>query len=190
MSRITDENIGLGKGPTASDERLKKKADEGRSSRAVSDRRITEDRENTDYVRASARRNEFLSNILPDPPELPGYKMIWLSTTNNQDTIPERMRRGYAPVKMEDIPGYDSWQIKSGDWTGYVGVREMLLFKIPIKIWEEDMNFLHHQAPLDEERGIKDSISSLKGELGSKGKLIVESGMDELAAPVRNPKWN
>lgn len=190
MTKLVNEDIGLGRGTVASDERLKKKADENRTSRSVTDRSISEDRENTDHVRASARRNEFLTNILPDPPELPGYKLIWLSTTNNVDTIQTRMRRGYVPVKLEDIPGYESWQIKSGDWTGFVGVRECLLFKIPVKLWEEDMQYLHHQAPLDEERGIKDGIKGLQGELGNKGKLLIESGMDDLAAPVRGPKWS
>lgn len=190
MTKITEEDIGLGKGVTASDERLKKSADEGRASRSVSDRRFTQDRELTDRVRASSRRDEFRTNILPDPPEVPGFKLIWLSTTHNGDTIPERMRRGYLPVKVEDVPGYDSWQIKSGEWAGYVGVREMLLFKIKAEQWAEDMQYLHHDAPMSEEEGIKQDIMGMKNELeDGRSTVSVSKGIQQLAAPVRKPKW-
>lgn len=189
--KITDEDIGLGKGVTASDERLKKAADEGRTSRSTEDRKFTQDRELTDRVRASSKRDEFRSNILPDPPEVPGFKLIWLSTTHNGDTIPERMRRGYEPVKLEDVPGYEAWQMKSGDWAGFIGVREMLLFKIPLKQWQEDMQYLHHTAPMDEEQGIKQDIMGMKNELeDGRSTVSISKGLQQLATPVRNPKWS
>lgn len=191
MTKIVNEDIGLGKGVTATDERLKKEAGEGRTSRSVSDRKFTENRELTDRVRASSKRDEFRSNILPDPPEVPGYKLIWLSTTHNGDTIPERMRRGYEPVKIEDVPGYESWQMKSGDWAGYIGVREMLLFKIPIGQWSDDMQYLHHDAPMDEEQGIKSDIMGIKNELeDGRSTVSISKGLQQLATPVRKPKWD
>lgn len=190
MTNITNEDIGLGKGLTATDERLKKAAGEGRSSRSVEDRKFSQNRELTDRVRASSRRDEFRSNILPDPPEVPGYKLIWLSTTHNGDTIPERMRRGYEPVKIEDVPGYESWQMKSGDWVGFIGVREMLLFKIRNEQWAEDMQYLHHDAPMDEEQGIKQDIMGIKNELeDGRSTVSISKGLQQLATPVRKPKW-
>lgn len=191
MAEIINEDIGIGRGPTVADERLKKAADEGRTSRSMGDHRFTGNRELTDSVRVASRRNESLSNILPEPPQVPGYKLIWLSTTHTADTIPERKRRGYEPVKLEDIPGYESWSIKSGEWAGYVGVREMLLFKIPVELWAEDMHYVHHEAPMAEEQGIKDEILGMKRDLESQGaKIDVGGGVNSLAAPVRQkPKW-
>lgn len=186
MTKVTNEDIGISRGPVAADSRLKKPADEGRTDRSMEDRKLTENRELTDPVRASARREEFVSNILPDPPKIPGYHLIWLSTTNDADTIPERMRRGYEPVKLADIPGYDSWQIKSGEHQGMIGIREMLLFKIPLEMYEQDMAYLHHEAPLSEERSIKEGIKQLSQDVGEG--LSISKGIQELAAPVRTPR--
>lgn len=191
MSKIVNEDIGIGRGPaSATDERLKKSADEGRTSRSMNDRKFTGDRELTDHVRASSKRDEFTQNILPDPPQIPGFKTIWLSTTHQSDTIPVRMQRGYMPVKLEDIPGYEAWALKSGEWAGFVGSREMLLFKLPVELWAQDMHYMHHEAPLAEEQGIKDSVMGLKRDLEQQGtKIEVGNGIDSLAAKVRAPKW-
>lgn len=192
MTKIVNEDIGITKGLSPNgDERLKKSADEGRTNRGMSDRKFTGNREITDHVRASSKRDEFNHNILPDPPTIPGFKTIWLSTTHDADTIPVRQRRGYVPVEITDVPGYDSWQIKSGEWSGYIGVREMLLFKIPVEMWAADMHYMHHEAPLAEEQGIKDGIMGMKSDLERQGtKIQVGEGMNHLAQNVRAPKWN
>lgn len=190
MTSVQNEHIGIGKGPAATDSRLKRPADEARSSRSMDDRQFTDDRELKDPVRMESKRDEFLANILPNPPEIPGFKMIWLSTTHSADTIPERMRRGYSPVKLEEIPGFDAWQIKSGDWAGYIGVREMLLFKIPVEMWAEDMTYVHHTAPLAEEQGIRDSIAGIKNELeDGRATVAVSKGLQQLGQAVRKPKF-
>ena len=190
MTKVINEDIGLSRGVTATDERLKKKADESRANRSVDDRKFTQNRELTDSGRVMSKRDEFKTNILPNPPEIPGYRLIWLSTNHAADTIQERMRKGYSPVKAEDIPGYEGWCLKSGEWAGFVGVREMLLFKIPLEQWAEDMQYLHHDAPMEEESGIKQEIMSLKNELeDGRSTVSISKGMQNLAAPVKRPNW-
>ena len=83
---------------------------------------------------------------LPNLPELPGWHMCWLTTTNPRDTIQMRIRLGYEPVKLEDAPGWESFIIETGDWQGFIGFNEMLAFKLPISLYEKFMKEANHDG--------------------------------------------
>ena len=58
---------------------------------------------------------------------------------------------GYEPVKPEEVPGWEYASIKTGEWQGFIGVNEMLAFKLPMSLYEKFMMEAHHDAPNREE---------------------------------------
>jgi hypothetical protein len=166
---------------STSDERLKKTQGEGREDRAMSDRAVTENREISDTDRLDMFRQQFFQAALPDLPKIPGYHVCWLTTTNPRDTINMRQRLGYEPVKPEDIPGWEASSIKSGEWTGFIGVNEMLAFKIPTSLYEKYMQEAHHDAPLRELEKLTDTSDFMKQQAQSSGTTLFEGdGMQDM----------
>ena len=144
------------------DERLKKSAGEGRRNRAMEDRAVTEDRTLSNDERVAMFRQQFFQSALPDLPKIPGWHLCWLTTTNPRDSIQTRIRLGYEPVKPEDVPGWEYATIKTGDWAGFIGVNEMLAFKLPQELYERFMEEAHHNAPLREEEKLADTARFLE----------------------------
>lgn len=135
-------------------------------------------------------RSEWLQEALPKPPEIPGYHLCWLSTTNQYDPIHKRIRMGYAPVKIEEVPGLETYKVHSGEHAGYVSVNEMLLFKIPMERYQQIMRHFHHDMPLEEERAIRERAEQLaENTRDSAGKQLVqvEEGVSELGRVRRAP---
>lgn len=99
-------------------------------------------------------RDEWTANALPTPPAIPGYHLCWLSTTNTADPIHVRMRMGYQPVGVNEVPGFEHYKMKSGEWEGMVSCNEMLLFKIDDATYREMLTYFHHEKPLSEEEMI------------------------------------
>ena len=139
-----------------SDERLKKSAD-ARESRAATDRPVVENRAITDDERVEMFRQQLFQSALPDLPKLDGWHMCWLTTTNPRDSIHVRMRLGYEPVKPEDIPGWEHVSVKTGEYAGFIGVNEMLAFKLPMSLYEKYMKEAHHDAPNREASKLTDT---------------------------------
>ena len=89
------------------DDRLKKDlSGGGRESRAQQD---SERGSATEKLASAQERrrmfsSEWIQESLPKPPDIPGFHVCWLSTTNGYDPIHKRMRMGYEPVKVEDVP--------------------------------------------------------------------------------------
>ena len=163
------------------DERLKKSAGEGRENRAMLDRKVTENREVTDDERVEMFRQQFFQSALPDLPKLPGWHTCWLTTTNPRDSIQMRMRLGYEPIKPEDVPGWEYAAIKTGEWTGFIGVNEMLAFKLPISLYEKFMREAHHDAPQREEEKLSDTASFLEQQARRAGaNVVMGDGISEL----------
>lgn len=137
-------------------------------------------------------RNQFTSQVLPDCPIIPGYHTCWLSTTNQYDTIQFRMRLGYTPVTTDDVPVLRSTTLKTGEYTGMIGVNEMLLFKVPTSIYQKLMKHYHHDRPNDEEERLRAHLDLMQsGEL-SKGRTMVAEigdGTEEMLRrnPARQP---
>ena len=170
------------------DDRLKKELGASRRTREAEERKVTEDRTTTDDDRLEMFRQQLFNDALPDLPDLPGYHSIWLTTTNPRDSIHRRIRLGYEPIKPEEIPGLEYASIKTGEWSGFVGVNEMLAFKLPMSLYQKFMQEAHHDAPAREEGLLADQTDGLREQAARDGGRLIEGdGMSDLRrdAPVR-----
>lgn len=163
------------------DERIKKTAGDSRTNRVLQDRAVTESRELSEDERVAMFRQQFFQSSLPDLPSIPGWHMCWLTTTNPRDSIQMRIRLGYEPVKPDDVPGWEYATLKTGDWQGFIGVNEMLAFKLPLSLYEKYMREAHHDAPLREEEKLTDTAEFLEQQAkSSKSRITVGDGNLEL----------
>lgn len=145
------------------DERIAKRAsgDVARADRLTLDRSATENRENTDSVRKSERHAMLrdTNTLLPIPPDMPGYHLVWLTTTNQKDSIEQRQRLGYELVKRSELPDFALNSQKSGEINDdRIMVNEMILAKILYEDWVEDMTYLHHTVPNESAKNLRDSV--------------------------------
>ena len=156
---MTDQNQDerIAKRPTASAER---------GSRLSSERAVTEDREVTDADRLAEKLLVLrdVNTKLPSPPDIPGYHLCWLTTTNQSDPLEHRFRLGYQLVKPEELPGFalpthQAGQAVSSD---RITVNEMVLAKIDIPTWKAYMKHLHHDLPLEQVEALNDSVQITK----------------------------
>jgi hypothetical protein len=123
--------------------------------------------------------DEWTQSALPKTPVIPGWHLCWLSTTNNYDTIDKRMRLGYVPVTADEIPGFDSYRVKAGEHVGHVSCNEMLLFKLPMDVYQDVMAQMHYEAPREEVDRILSQAESAGAKDSSGRRLVqVEAGMD------------
>ena len=149
--------------------RLKKSLSAGgREDRSSQDqsRRPPEEQFMSAQERLKAWSDEWTQSALPKltADAIPGWHLCWLSTTNSYDSIDKRMRLGYVPVKADELPGYDSFRVKSGEHTGYISCNEMLLFKLPMDIYQAVMTQFHHNAPQEEAQKIEVQLENLQGQ--------------------------
>ena len=168
------------------DDRLKKNTKAGRESRASDDysRSAPEEQMVSSQERRRAFRSEWLQEALPTPPEIKGFHLCWLSSTNQYDPIHKRVRLGYTPVKADEIPGFEHLRVKSGEHEGFVAVNEMLLYKLPMDVYQDLMAEMHHYAPQDEQEKIKVQRDQLLGARDSGGRALVEVEGDGLDLPA------
>ena len=167
------------------DSRLKKTADfdvvSRRDTRRSEDRTVTENREVTEDDRLEMFRNQLFNDALPDLPKIPGYHLCWLTTTNPRDPIHRRIQLGYEPVKPEEVPGMEYASLNTGDWAGFIGVNEVLAFKLPDSLYQAFMREAHYDAPMREEGKLADVADMLREQANrAGGALIEEDGMQEL----------
>jgi hypothetical protein len=145
------------------DERIAKRASQGeaRTDRVSQDRPITENREATDATRL-AEKLAILRDVntkLPQPPEIPGFHLCWLTTNNPSDSLEHRFRLGYELVKPSELPGFALPSQQSGDGASdRVCCNEMVLAKISREQWLVYMKELHHDLPLEQMRSLKESV--------------------------------
>ena len=174
-----------------SDARLKKSADEGRADRAEENRNVTQNRAISDDERMDIFRSQYYQHALPDLPDVDGYHTCWLTTTNPRDSIHMRMRLGYEPIKSTDVPGFEFYSMKTGEWAGFIGVNEMLAFKLPISLYERYMNEAHVRAPYEEQAKITSLIDQLNDDAQRVGGGISEGdGFSELRQGPRKAAWS
>ena len=163
-----------------SDERLKKSADI-RENRTMSDRPVTQERALSDVERVEMFRQQMFQSALPDLPKLPGWHTCWLTTTNPRDSIQARLRLGYEPLKPEDVPGWEYASIKTGEWQGFIGVNEMLAFKLPMSLYMAFMKEAHHDAPQREEEKLTDTAQFMMSQARASGSnLMIGDGNSEI----------
>lgn len=169
---------------------------EARRSRHLQDRRVTQDRVLNDDERLEEFRQSLYQSVLPDLPKIPGYHVCWLTTNNPSDSIQRRLRLGYEPIRAEDVPGYETMSLKTGEYAGCIAVNEMIAFKLPISLYERYMYEAHHNAPMNEEEKLSSIVDVIREEAasvaksGARGiKFEVEEGMEELAQDREPPSF-
>lgn len=170
---------------------------ETRKSRREDDRVYTEDRVVTDEERLNEFRKSFFQSVLPDLPEIPGYHVCWLTTTNPRDPIQGRVRLGYEPVKAHEIPGWEYMSMKSGEYEGCIGVNEMVAFKLPNHLYEAYMAEAHHHQPQHEEDKLSSIVDVVRERAASEAKsgergirFDVEEGSQELGKERDVPRFS
>ena len=124
--------------------------------------------------RKKMRSEEWTQSALPKLPEMEGWHPCWLSTTNSYDSIDKRIRLGYVPVKADELPGYEDYRVKSGEHVGYISCNEMLLFKIPMEIFQDVMTHMHHDKPREEAEKVMIQMENLQGQRDSNGRRLME----------------
>ena len=177
----------------ATESRLKKSLNaggrEGRSAQDLS-RAAPEEK----FVSAQERRkmwsDEWTQSALPKLPEMKGWHLCWLSTTNSYDSLDKRMRLGYVPVRADEFPGFDNYRVKAGEHVGFVACNEMILCKIPEDVYQDIMLQMHHEAPMEEADKIRVQIENLQGSRDSSGKSLGQvegEGFGQFDQSVRTP---
>lgn len=180
------------------DDRIRKNTRTDRSNRGQDDmsdasRSAPEDNFAFTEERRKMFRSEWLQEALPTPPEIPGFHLCWLSSNNQYDPIHKRMRMGYEPVKADELPGFDHLKVKAGEHVGFVACNEMLLYKLPMDVYQQLMLELHYHAPMEEQEKIKVQQEQLLGVRDSQGKTLVTvegDGMNFDAKAKALPMFN
>lgn len=177
----------------ATESRLKKSLNAGgRDNRSAQD--LTRAAPEEKFVSAQERRkmwsDEWTQSALPKLPELPGWHLCWLSTTNAYDSIDKRIRLGYVPVKADEFPNFDNYRVKAGEHVGFIACNEMILHKIPMELYQDIMLQMHHEAPMEEADKIKVQVEQLQGNRDSSGKslgMVEGEGYGQFDQSVRTP---
>jgi len=155
-----------------------------RASRAMDDRPATENREVTDADRLEMFQRQLFNDALPDLPQIAGYHLCWLTTTNPRDPIHRRMQLGYTPLTPDDVPGMEYASLKTGEYAGMIGVNEMVAFKLPMSLYEAFMQEAHHNAPLGEEEKLNALVDNMRQQAEQAGAALIEGdGIEDLRAP-------
>jgi len=137
-------------------------------------------------------RQEWVQEVLPKSPEIPGFHQCWVSTTNSTDPIHKRIQMGYTPVKASEVPGFDHYTINGGQFDGCIACNEMILFKIPNQVYQDLMTIYHYDIPLEQEQTIRDNIENSMRDVDSEGRKLgtVEGGFNELGKSLaRTPHF-
>jgi len=175
------------------DSRLKKTLNAGgRESRSSQDssRAAPEEAFISKQERRKMWSDEWTQSALPKVPEIQGWHLCWLSTTNGYDSIDKRMRLGYVPVRADELPGFDNYRVKAGEDIGFIACNEMRLYKLPMEVYQEVMLQMHHEAPNEEADKVQVQIEQLQGNRDSSGKSLgsVEGeGFGNLNRNVKTP---
>ena len=157
------------------DSRLKKTLNAGgRESRSSQDlsRAAPEEAFISKQERRKMWSDEWTQSALPKVPEIPGWHLCWLSTTNGYDSIDKRMRLGYVPVKADELPGFDNYRVKAGEDIGFIACNEMRLYKLPMEVYQEVMTQMHHEAPNEESDKVQIQVEQLQGNRDSSGRSL------------------
>jgi len=163
------------------DDRLKKELGVSRQSRAAEDRPVTENREISEDERLEMFRMNLYNDALPSIPDIPGYHVCWLTTTNKNDTIQMRLRLGYELIRGDDVPGMELVTQKTGEYAGCVAVNEMIAAKLPLSLYYRYMQEAHHDAPLREEDKLAETAEIMREQAErSGGRLYEGDGMSEM----------
>jgi len=157
------------------DGRLKKSLSAGgRETRASEDavRQAPEEQFHSTQERRRMWSDEWTQSALPKVPEMPGWHLCWLSTTNSYDSIDKRIRLGYVPVRADELPGFENFKVKAGEDVGFIACNEMRLYKIPMDVYQDVMLQMHHERPMEEADKIRVQVENLQGARDSRGRSL------------------
>lgn len=157
------------------DGRLKKSLSAGgRETRASEDavRQAPEEQFHSTQERRRMWSDEWTQSALPKVPDMPGWHLCWLSTTNSYDSIDKRIRLGYVPVRADELPGFENWKVKAGEDVGFIACNEMRLYKIPMDVYQDVMLQMHHERPMEEADKIRVQVENLQGARDSRGRSL------------------
>ncbi len=162
---------------------------DSRTTRSSEDRSLTENRALTDQQRLHNFR--LAQGELPRIPEIDGFHVCWLTTTNSRDTIVSRLKMGYELIRAEEVPGMENVTMKTGEYSGCIGVNEMLAAKMPLRLYHLYMKDAHHDQPMQNAQGIYDAIEGMsEAAKERRGKLEVDPGFDNLKADQRTAQFD
>jgi len=184
------------KGIIGGDERLRKSAGSAvRGNRESADlgRTSLDGTILTSAERRRMLRDEWVQEVLPTPPVTDGWHYCWLSTTSSTDPIFKRQQLGYQPVLAAEIPGFESYTDKSGgSFDGCISCNEMVLFKIDHERWQDIMMVFHHDLPLEQETGLRETVEREDEDRnGVKLGSVEGDGYKALGKPrVREPNFS
>jgi hypothetical protein len=179
-----------------SDEKIKRNTNSGREGRSSQDsgRSAPEDSFESAVHRRERFRNQFMQQALPRVPEIDGYHLCWLSSTNGYDTIDSRIRIGYSPVKSSEMKGFNhpSMSVTDGG-DDIVRCNEMILYKIPNDVYQDIMLEMHHYAPLDESEKVRSGAEAAANspdafDRNGRRLITLEGGIDD-ESRVRLPQF-
>lgn len=138
-------------------------------------------------------RTSLTSNILPQLPNIPGFHLCWvpISSNNIYDTVDHRKNIGYSVVKPEEVPNFLPNQNRSAQTEGCVSYNELVLMKIPEKLYQLYMVDSHHTQPMEQERVIKQTIAAMEDNRGSNiaRDQSEMTGINSLARKVKEPNF-
>lgn len=157
------------------DGRLKKSLSAGgRETRASEDavRQAPEEQFHSTQERRRMWSDEWTQSALPKVPEIPGWHLCWLSTTNAYDSIDKRIRLGYVPVRADELPGFENYKVKAGEDVGFIACNEMRLYKLPMDLYQDVMLQMHHEKPMEEADKIRVQVENLQGARDSRGRSL------------------
>lgn len=183
------------KNPTADtaygdDARLNRNSTSGDRPSRSQDERSMADSKVSKEDRLAMFRNQLFNSALPQLPDIPGYHLCWLTTTNPRDSIIMRQRLGYELLKSTDFPGFELVTQKTGDFAGCIAVNEMLAAKLPLDLYEMYMTEAHHNAPNAEEEKLRTVIDTIAQAAQSRGaEVIQEEGHAELGKNSGRPSF-
>lgn len=160
------------------------------SDRATDERELQE-RDVSDEERLEMFRLSMFQGLLPSVPDFPGYHLCWLTTNNPKDSIQGRIRLGYQLVQAAELPGqWETNTVNTGQYAGCVCINEMILAKLPIRLYEMYMVEAHHNQPLAEEGKLRATLDAIKDQAsGQRGALIEEEGTAQLGTRTRRPSF-
>ncbi len=161
-----------------------------RQAQSCSSRRPTSETRGLSKSDRIARfRTEMYNNVLPTLPDIPGFHVCWLSTTNSSDSVQRRESQGYERIRPDEMPGFEHITLNSGPSAGYIGLNEMVAAKLPLDMWEEYMHISHHERPLDQEEKLRDTVRFIQQAAQEGGaQVYLGDGTQELMGGGRAPQ--
>lgn len=151
----------------------------------MADDRESQERDISDDERLELFRMAMFQNQLPSLPHMPGWHPCWLTTANPRDSIQGRMRLGYQLIRPEEVPGWEHNVLTSGQYTGCIGINEMVAAKLPMRLYEMYMTEAHHNQPLAEEGKLRSTLDAVRDAQGKGTQVYLEGGMAALGINSR-----